>query len=253
MFRFSVRGCNFDPDRPCIIIKPRSPPNGCSNWNPFEEHRKTQKSRQFEGFRVVCVASQASDVGSIPIARSINPVDAIEFGLPTPKIPYENDAVGRLARTEAGAQRESYDHFIKRDIEVFRTNGDRAFIADSGRSGHLGRDDSGIFHFSDSRVHQELKRSRIVRCGKAKPPGTPAHSGWHPKTERLYEEVSKAGPVVSTGSVSFPSSFSVSRILGCQKIGKIIDTEGEARSSFQTRPAFLGAVRRWGFLPTGPF
>ncbi len=32
------------------------------------------------------VSSQASDVGSIPIARSINPVDAVGFtGFPPPK------------------------------------------------------------------------------------------------------------------------------------------------------------------------
>jgi hypothetical protein len=30
--------------------------------------------------------------------------------------------------------------------------------ADSGRSGHLGRDDSGIFHFSDYAVNQNLSR-----------------------------------------------------------------------------------------------
>jgi hypothetical protein len=107
--------------------------------------------------------------------------------------------------------------------------------------------------FSDPGVHQELKRSRIVRCWKAKPPGTPAHSRWHPKTERLYEEVSKAVPVVSTGSVSFPSSFSVSRKLGCHKIGKIINTEGDARSSFLTRPAFLGQFAGGIFYPPGRF
>ena len=38
-------------------------------------------------FRVLFQASQASDVGSIPIARSINPVDAVGFtGFP-PQIP----------------------------------------------------------------------------------------------------------------------------------------------------------------------
>jgi hypothetical protein len=56
---------------------------------------------------------------SIPIARSINPVDAVEFtGFPTPEFPPKS---------------------------VFWTQMD----ADSGRGGHLGRDDSGIFHFSD--------------------------------------------------------------------------------------------------------
>jgi hypothetical protein len=53
------------------------------------------------GSRVkLCVQiSQASDVGSIPIARSINPVDAVEFtGFPPPKFPTKTrvlDAVGR--------------------------------------------------------------------------------------------------------------------------------------------------------------
>ena len=64
-------------------------------------------------------ASQGSDVGSIPIARSINPVDAVEFtGFPPRK---------SLQKAEFWTQLD----------------------ADSGRSGHLGRDDSGIFHFSD--------------------------------------------------------------------------------------------------------
>ena len=40
--------------------------------------------------------SQASDVGSIPIARSINPVDAVElYWLPTLKFPYKNPSFGR--------------------------------------------------------------------------------------------------------------------------------------------------------------
>jgi hypothetical protein len=85
-----------------------------------------------------------------------------------------------------------------------------------------------------------------IPTGRRSHRGTPAHSRWHPKTERLCEEVSKAGPVVSTGSVSFPSSFSVSRKLGCHKIGKIIDTEGDARSSFLTPPCVS-----WGSSPVG--
>ena len=50
--------------------------SGCSNWNPFEEHRKTQKCRQFVRFLALRLASQASDVGSIPIARSITSDDS---------------------------------------------------------------------------------------------------------------------------------------------------------------------------------
>jgi hypothetical protein len=68
---------------------------------------------------VATKASRVSDMGSIPIARSINPVDAVEFtGFLHPKFPIKTrvlDAVGPV----------------------------------SDRSGHLGRDDSGIFHFSD--------------------------------------------------------------------------------------------------------
>jgi hypothetical protein len=74
------------------------------------------------------------------------------------------------------------------------------------------------------------------------------------KTEQLDEEVCKAAPVVLPGLLSsLPNSFSVGRKLGCQKMGKIIDTQGDARSSFLTGPTFLGAVRRWDFLPSGPF
>jgi hypothetical protein len=50
--------------------------------------------------------SQASDVGSIPIARSINPVDAVGFtGFLHPKFPIKTrvlDAAGRGFRPPAG-------------------------------------------------------------------------------------------------------------------------------------------------------
>jgi len=53
----------------------------------------------------VC-SSQTSDVASIPIARSINPVDAVEFtGFPSPKFPIKTrvlDAVGREFRAATG-------------------------------------------------------------------------------------------------------------------------------------------------------
>ena len=42
----------------------------------LESTRKTSKCRQFERFCTLIEASQASDVGSIPIARSINPDDS---------------------------------------------------------------------------------------------------------------------------------------------------------------------------------
>src|SRR5580704_4318928 len=42
----------------------------------LESTRKTSKCRQFERFCTLIEASQASDVGSIPIARSRNPDDS---------------------------------------------------------------------------------------------------------------------------------------------------------------------------------
>jgi len=71
-------------------------------------------------------ASQGSDVGSIPIACSITPfVDAVEFtGSLPPKF---------RIRTEFWTQLD----------------------ADSGRNGHLGRDDSGVFRLMSAyRVYQ---------------------------------------------------------------------------------------------------
>ena len=59
-------------------------------------------------------------MGSIPIARSINPVDAVGFtGFPPPKFPYKKPSFGR------------------------------SWTRIPAASGHLGRDDSGICHFSD--------------------------------------------------------------------------------------------------------
>jgi hypothetical protein len=53
-------------------------------------------------------SSQASDVGSIPIARSIDPVDVVGFtGFPPSKVPLNSsflDAVGR----EKHPRRESW-------------------------------------------------------------------------------------------------------------------------------------------------
>jgi hypothetical protein len=61
---------------------------GCSNWNPFRNFEKRKIAANFCVFSYIQQASQASDVGSIPIARSINPVDAVEFtGFLYPKFP----------------------------------------------------------------------------------------------------------------------------------------------------------------------
>jgi hypothetical protein len=43
---------------------------GCSNWNPFENSEKRQNAANLCVFSYLQQASQASDVGSIPIARS---------------------------------------------------------------------------------------------------------------------------------------------------------------------------------------
>ena len=76
----------------------------CSNWNPSENFEKRQKAANLCGFIHLQQASQASDVGSIPIARSINPVDAVEFtGFPPRKFPIKTrvlDAVGRGFRPQ---------------------------------------------------------------------------------------------------------------------------------------------------------
>ena len=53
--------------------------SGCSNWNPFENFEKRENAANLCVFVCLQEVSQASDVGSIPIARSINPVDAVEF------------------------------------------------------------------------------------------------------------------------------------------------------------------------------
>jgi hypothetical protein len=49
-------------------------------------------------FRFLFLASQASDVGSIPIARSIKPVDAVGFtGFRSPNCPMALEPRGPLA------------------------------------------------------------------------------------------------------------------------------------------------------------
>jgi len=42
----------------------------CSNWNPFENFEKRQNAANLCVFGCLQQASQTSDVGSIPIARS---------------------------------------------------------------------------------------------------------------------------------------------------------------------------------------
>jgi hypothetical protein len=46
---------------------------GCSNWNPFKKFAKRQNAANLCVFAFLKQASQASDVGSIPIARSKHP------------------------------------------------------------------------------------------------------------------------------------------------------------------------------------
>jgi hypothetical protein len=48
----------------------------CSNWNPSKNFEKRQNAANLCVFRAIKQASQASDVGSIPIARSRNPDDS---------------------------------------------------------------------------------------------------------------------------------------------------------------------------------
>ena len=56
----------------------------CSNWNPFENFEKRQIAANLRVFDYLQQASQASDVGSIPIARSINHDDSIVLTPLTP-------------------------------------------------------------------------------------------------------------------------------------------------------------------------
>ena len=51
----------------------------CSNWNPFENLAKRQIAANLCVLSRLQQASQASDVGSIPIARSINPDESISL------------------------------------------------------------------------------------------------------------------------------------------------------------------------------
>jgi hypothetical protein len=51
----------------------------CSNWNPFKNFEKRQKAANLCVFKAIKQASQASDVGSIPIARSKFTDDSIAF------------------------------------------------------------------------------------------------------------------------------------------------------------------------------
>ena len=51
----------------------------CSDWNPFENFEKRQIAANLSVFNHLQQASQASDVGSIPIARSINPDGSIHL------------------------------------------------------------------------------------------------------------------------------------------------------------------------------
>jgi hypothetical protein len=53
----------------------------CSNWNPSEKFEKRQNAANLCVFSYLQQASQASDVGSIPIARSINLVDSVALPL----------------------------------------------------------------------------------------------------------------------------------------------------------------------------
>jgi hypothetical protein len=53
-----------------IATPPKCGTLGCSNWNPFENFEKRQIATNLCVFDCLKQASQASDVGSIPIARS---------------------------------------------------------------------------------------------------------------------------------------------------------------------------------------
>src|SRR5271167_652770 len=62
-----------------MITRVHPSPFRCSNWNPFEEFKKRQIAVNLCVFMGLTQASQASDVGSIPIARSINPDGSIHL------------------------------------------------------------------------------------------------------------------------------------------------------------------------------
>jgi hypothetical protein len=79
----------------------------------FRIFDRTRRSMPLNPPLVQAEASQSSDVDSIPIARSINPVDAVGFtGFPPRKFPIESrvlDVVGREMRPRQGFWTRDFD------------------------------------------------------------------------------------------------------------------------------------------------